>query len=296
MHPAPSRPERIGPAGVSALLASLSRRIDDTAQIYFPQARGPEVVAAATGPDHLPGSSASIAAGGPPKSIPPYPSPTTAKPPRLSRLLSDLVLDSKLDAVDLGTCIRHTFKRPGRTVGERFVTVEERWVREARLGIGAHGTVYRERLEGQETLRAVKEIKRSTCEELDYSRELEAIVKFSHPRVHLSRNSRCPWIIKSEHRLTRDHSKYAHCFVTSNGWFELGDSIMISMEHLPLGDLEQHLTQPLPEAEARLIVSQVLEGLGYMHSSGFVHRDVKPRVGLVSHGIKPRNQWPTAPS
>jgi calcium/calmodulin-dependent protein kinase I len=107
----------------------------------------------------------------------------------LSRLLSDLVLDSKLDskleATGLRPCVRHTFKRPGRTVGERFVSVEECWVREATLGVRAHGVVYRERLvcTAGEMLRAVKEIRKSVCAELDYSRELEAIVKFSHPKV-----------------------------------------------------------------------------------------------------------------
>lgn len=179
-----------------------------------------------------------------------------AKPPPLSRLLSDLVLDSKLETVDLGTCVQHTFLRPGRSAGERYVRVEERWARETTLGEGAHGTVYREKLEGQAALRAVKEIKKSVCAELDYSRELEAIIKFSHP-------------------------KYAHCFVTSNGWFELGDSILISMEYLALGDLEAHIAHPLAEIEARQISSQVLEGLGYMHENGFVHRDLKPKNIMV---------------
>ncbi|KLU85752.1 CAMK protein kinase [Magnaporthiopsis poae ATCC 64411] len=186
-----------------------------------------------------------------PSTRPPHCPPGRSPPPPLSRLLSDLVLDSKLEATNLQSCIRHIFVRPGRAAGERFVTVEERWVREATLGEGAHGVVYRERLEGVGRIRAVKEIKKSACAELDYSRELEAIVKFSHP-------------------------KYAHCFVNSSGWFELGDSIFISMEYLELGDLGRHIAQPLAEIESRQISSQVLEGLAYMHDNGFVHRDLKP--------------------
>lgn len=73
-------------------------------------------------------------------------------------------------------------------------------------------------------------------------------------------------------------SKYAHCFVRSYGWFELGDSIFITMEYPELGDLQAHLGRPLPEYEARQIASQVLEGLSFMHDNGFVHGDLKPGV------------------
>jgi len=50
------------------------------------------------------------------------------------------------------------------------------------------------------------------------------------------------------------------------------------MEYLELGDLERHLTQPLPEPEAREITTQVLEGLKFMHANDFIHRDLKPAV------------------
>jgi calcium/calmodulin-dependent protein kinase I len=73
-------------------------------------------------------------------------------------------------------------------------------------------------------------------------------------------------------------SKYAHCFVNSKGWFELGDAVFICMEYFEHGDLERHIAQPLAEIEAREISSQVLEGLGYMHANGFVHYDLKPGV------------------
>lgn len=59
----------------------------------------------------------------------------------------------------------------------------------------------------------------------------------------------------------------------------MGGSIFIIMEYLELGDLETHLTRPLPEREARQVVCQVLEGLVFMHDNGFVHRDLKPGAG-----------------
>lgn len=48
------------------------------------------------------------------------------------------------------------------------------------------------------------------------------------------------------------------------------------MEYLELGDLQNYLSRPLHESDARDITSQVLEGLQIMHENNFVHRDLKP--------------------
>ena len=61
------------------------------------------------------------------------------------------------------------------------------------------------------------------------------------------------------------------------------------MEYLPNGDLHKYLTSPLPETEGQDIVSQILEGLQFMHDSGFAHRDLKPAVGLAIFLIKINN-------
>lgn len=50
------------------------------------------------------------------------------------------------------------------------------------------------------------------------------------------------------------------------------------MEYIRHGDLQQYLTQPLAETEAKQIVCQILEGLECMHDNGFAHRDLKPKV------------------
>ena len=103
------------------------------------------------------------------------------------RTVSDLVRDSKIETEDLGTCILHVFHETGQSASERRVRREERWMRQALLGRGAYGTVYLEKCGhgGSEKPRAVKEIKKVLVpyKQLDYSRELEAIMKFSHERV-----------------------------------------------------------------------------------------------------------------
>ena len=74
--------------------------------------------------------------------------------------------------------------------------------------------------------------------------------------------------------------QYEQCFVKSFGWYDDDDSIFIAMEYLPNGDLHKYLGSPLPESEGQNIVSQVLEGLNFMHRDGFTHRDLKPAVSL----------------
>ena len=72
-----------------------------------------------------------------------------------------------------------------------------------------------------------------------------------------------------------------HCFVRSYGWYENDESVYITMEHLPYGDLQKYLSKPLPEREARQIAVQVVEGLKFMHENDYVHRDLKPMVSLI---------------
>ncbi|CAH0018935.1 unnamed protein product [Clonostachys rhizophaga] len=172
--------------------------------------------------------------------------------------LSDLVHDSKIDAVVNGTCTEHAYHEPGQSLHERNRRRVEKWDREGMLGNGSFGVVYQERLRGSDKVRAVKEISKNVAagEQLDYYRELEAIAKFSH-------------------------HKYSHCFVRSDDWYESKDTIFIIMEYMELGDLQNYLTRPFPEAEVQQIVSQLLEGLEFMHSSGFIHRDLKPSNVMV---------------
>jgi serine/threonine protein kinase len=69
--------------------------------------------------------------------------------------------------------------------------IEERWERGRNLGTGSFGTVWLEKLvteNGEEKHRALKEIRKGVQlpKAIDYSRELEAIAKFSHQKVRES--------------------------------------------------------------------------------------------------------------
>ena len=50
------------------------------------------------------------------------------------------------------------------------------------------------------------------------------------------------------------------------------------MEYFPLGELGRHLNTALPEIQAGTIITQLLEGLTFMHDNHFAHRDLKPGV------------------
>ena len=102
--------------------------------------------------------------------------------------ISDLVRDSKLETRFYGEYTQHVYYVSGMTPRQRKVRKEERWARDKSLGNGASGTVYLEKSiteNGEVQRRAVKEIRKSahTSGAIDYNRELEAIAKFSHPKV-----------------------------------------------------------------------------------------------------------------
>lgn len=106
----------------------------------------------------------------------------------LFRHNSDLIKDSRLDTQFGEDGTRHTQYVSSRAAGQRRIRNVELWKRERRLGSGTYGTVWLEschsgRRQGQ--FRAVKEIRKAPImvSSLDYSRELEAVIKFSHEKV-----------------------------------------------------------------------------------------------------------------
>ncbi|KAH7029485.1 kinase-like domain-containing protein [Microdochium trichocladiopsis] len=179
----------------------------------------------------------------------------------------DIVRDAHLETefIDARTT-KHIRYKAGTSARQRRLRKEEQWTRSCELGRGAYGIVYLETRGQDDKLRkrAVKEIRKyiRPGQPLDYDRELEAIFKFSHDR-------------------------YAHCFVTADGWYDDDDSVYISMEYFELGDLHAHLMarKKIPEYETRQIAMQLLDGLAFMHENNFVHRDLKPgNIMVVATG------------
>lgn len=104
------------------------------------------------------------------------------------RPLPDLVKDWKLKTAFKGDVTRHLIETSGRTSSQRKVRIEQQWRRTTRLGEGSFGVVWKEVLvkgESESKERAVKVIRKRAqkSKTLDYSRELEAIVRFSYPTV-----------------------------------------------------------------------------------------------------------------
>lgn len=102
--------------------------------------------------------------------------------------LPDLVRDSKLDTRFHPKYVCHRYLESGLTPQERTIAREEYWKRVKHIGGGSFGSVWLEKcIKGvrDHDLRAVKEILRSSHlnKEIDYNRELEAMAKFSHPKV-----------------------------------------------------------------------------------------------------------------
>lgn len=204
---------------------------------------------------------------------------------------SDLILDSKLDTrFDSGFTV-HVYREVPTNLERRVVQREEYWRRVSPIGAGAYGNVWLEKcVQGQRDVetRAVKQVSTRPLRngrQIDFSRELEAIAKFSHDKV-----SSKPRSIASGKHLLKSW-KYVHCFVKSFGWYEEEQALFIAMEYLQYGDLEQYLSRspPFLEEAAGDVTYQILEGLSYMHDNRFAHRDLKP-------GVRPFSDKPSKSS
>ncbi|KAM0346563.1 hypothetical protein ACHAPY_011614 [Fusarium culmorum] len=60
------------------------------------------------------------------------------------------------------------------------------------------------------------------------------------------------------------------------------------MEYIEHGDLQNYLNEPFSETHVKIIISQLAEGLEFMHMNGFAHRDLKPKNILV---YQPGPDW-----
>lgn len=150
------------------------------------------------------------------------------------------------------------------------------------LGKGGYSQVYL--YENGGSLWAVKRIANISgggrTDPADIKKEKAAMIKFSHQER----------------------------FIDLIGWFANKNIEYFALEYMKLGDLEGNLKQRerpgknilniiwemirrenkkaevrLPEAEVKIILTQILEGLEFMHAEGYIHRDLKPQVRHYHH-------------
>lgn len=199
--------------------------------------------------------------------------------------LPDLVKDSQLQAAFRADTTVHRFT--SRDASGRRIKHQEKWKIEKHLGQGSYGQVWKESCVSDEAtgdaakVRAVKMIRKpqQKSKGFEYNRELEAIAKFSHTKV-----SRVTYTIPLGALII---PQYESCFVKSFGWYESRQAIFIAMEFMAYGDLQKYMPESgqLPAFDGQStqdIISQILEGLFYMHENGFAHRDLKPAVSSTT--------------
>ena len=74
-------------------------------------------------------------------------------------------------------------------------------------------------------------------------------------------------------------------FAEFYGWFEDGLDYYLAMEYFPHGTILDYFRAspvPVPEPDAILMVTQILEGVSIIHENNYAHLDLKPSVRYLS--------------
>jgi serine/threonine protein kinase len=138
-----------------------------------------------------------------------------------------------------------------------------------RIGKGGFGSVYKEECLGGE-LWAVKVLSKHDPR---FKRKWEMLGDIAMSARLMQQESS---------RLYSDFPSNEY-FVKLLGWNYNNDYILIAMEHIALGDLEENLMSGWSEEEVKTVTRQLLYGLQVMHSRDITHRDLKPKVCWSIH-------------
>ncbi|OJJ97464.1 hypothetical protein ASPACDRAFT_123332 [Aspergillus aculeatus ATCC 16872] len=188
---------------------------------------------------------------------------------RLGLEADDLLEHFKYDAVIDQDCTTHTEYE--RDESHAIHIVKRKWYRRSDpLGWGSYGKVWLESDETDAQRRAVKVVQKDLMERdtIDYKREILALAKFSKPQY-----------------------QQQEVLVNFLGWLEDPSSLYLYMEFFPLGDLEGHISESLPEEEVKDITTNLLNGLRIIHAEQFTHRDLKPGNIFVARKPPAARWW-----
>ena len=103
-----------------------------------------------------------------------------------------------------------------------------------------------------------------------------AAVDLQHPELRL-RNE----VAKAEHLKHKNVARYDACYTFPTLSGEIDIAVMRYYEH---GSLDRFMRRgDLTLDERYDILTQILEGIAYLHSHGIIHRDLKPQNVLIVH-------------
>ncbi|XP_077524328.1 serine/threonine-protein kinase Sgk1-like isoform X5 [Amblyomma americanum] len=150
------------------------------------------------------------------------------------------------------------------------------------LGKGSFGVVYLVRHKATKELAALKCIEKHHREQAKEARRVEA--------------ERMAWQAVSHHPFVATLKAY---YETTKAW-------CFVMEYVPRGTLSQIIRRsgPLPESKAKLVSAQLAHALNFVHTAGYLHRDISSSnvlldergnarlidFGLCQLGLEARNR------
>ena len=100
-------------------------------------------------------------------------------------------------------------------------------------------------------------------------------VDYQYPNARLSKE------VELAHRLDHPNvAKYLECYTFENHFGEFDFAVM---NYYDSGSLDRWIGADLPLSVRYDILTQILEGIAYLHREGIIHRDLKPQNILMIH-------------